>query len=116
MGIQSREILAIGTDGNTSVVPVDADIFGTGVLADRPTTGDHDGDIYVVNDPGQGIFRMDMWDGSQWQTLAPSGNVPTASRIGQVLYSENGSTFTAELPITSPQGWLVNDEGLLVIK
>jgi hypothetical protein len=38
-----------------------------------------------------------------------------AQCIGQVLYSVNGSNFQAALPITSSQGWLVNNQGLLIV-
>jgi hypothetical protein len=44
------------------------------------------------------------------------GGVPIAAQtVGQVLFSINGSTFTPSLPITSNQGWLVNDQGILVV-
>jgi len=39
----------------------------------------------------------------------------TASQEGEVLYSKDGETFTASLSLTSDQGWLVNDQGLLLL-
>jgi len=42
------------------------------------------------------------------------GGVPATS-IGQVLFSTNGSTFTAEQPLTASAGWLVNGNGILLV-
>jgi hypothetical protein len=38
-----------------------------------------------------------------------------ASCVGQVLYSVDGLGVTAEKPVTSPGGWLVNDAGTLLV-
>lgn len=38
-----------------------------------------------------------------------------ASEVGQVLYSVDGATFTKELPLTNGHGWMVNDEGKLLV-
>lgn len=45
-----------------------------------------------------------------------SAPVSGATQIGQVLYSVDGSTFTAQLPLTSAQGWLVKLDGILLVK
>ena len=45
--------------------------------------------------------------------LVASGGVP-ATEAGQVLLSLDGSTFEAALPLTSRNGWLVNNSGLLL--
>lgn len=42
--------------------------------------------------------------------------MPAASTVGQVLYSTDGSAFTAEKPVTSEDGWLVNESGLLIVE
>jgi len=42
------------------------------------------------------------------------GSVPATS-VGQVLYSINGSTFTAQQPLTSSNGWMVNSNGILLV-
>ena len=44
-----------------------------------------------------------------------SGALPPATQVGQVLFSVSGSTFTVELPVTSAEGWLVNNEGILIV-
>lgn len=81
MGTTSRQIVAIDeTTGLEQVVPVDADIFGTGTVAERPVSGTSDGDIYVVQDPGLGIFRIDVWNGGAWESTAGSGTGVTESQ------------------------------------
>jgi len=41
--------------------------------------------------------------------------LPNANQVGQVLYSVDGINFKAETPITSANGWLVNDQGYLLV-
>lgn len=47
------------------------------------------------------------------------GSTPPATGVGQVLFSVDGLTFTAEQPLTGPDnnsaGWLVNDLGILLV-
>jgi len=44
---------------------------------------------------------------------AATGNAPDC--IGQVLFSVDGETFEVVQPVTSNQGWLVNDQGILIV-
>ena len=44
------------------------------------------------------------------------GSLPSATRMGEILYSLDGENFTVELPITSSRGWLVNENGLHLVK
>jgi hypothetical protein len=37
------------------------------------------------------------------------------TEIGQVIYTTDGATWSAELPLTGPYGWLVNDDGILIV-
>ncbi len=48
-------------------------------------------------------------------SLTQAGALPPATSTGQVLYSADGSTFTAEVPITAGSGWLVNGDGILLV-
>lgn len=41
--------------------------------------------------------------------------IPPATAIGEVLYSTDGATFTVHTPVTSPSGWLVNNDGTLLV-
>lgn len=44
------------------------------------------------------------------------GNSLPATQVGQVAFSCDGVTFTAELPITNETtGWIINDEGILIV-
>lgn len=47
-------------------------------------------------------------------TIAPAA-LPSATAVGQVLISIDGSSFGLGLPITTKEGWLVNDEGHLLV-
>lgn len=43
--------------------------------------------------------------------------VPAATTVGMVLFSTNGTSFTAEVPLTTlVDGWLVNDDGILLVE
>lgn len=61
----------------------------------------------LLND-GLEIPVVDMLGGG-------GGNLPPATEIGQVLFAEDGASFTPELPVTGPFGWLRNDDGILII-
>lgn len=50
----------------------------------------------------------------QVEISAPSAAVPPATCCGQVLYSIDGLTFSAQLPLTG-NGWLQNDSGTLLV-
>lgn len=39
----------------------------------------------------------------------------SATQIGQVPFSLDGITFTAQLPLTNEFGWMVNDDGILIV-
>jgi len=54
-------------------------------------------------------------DGQAKSLTAGGGAMPPATEIGQVLFSEDGATFTAETPLTSCEGWLVNNDGILLV-
>ncbi len=45
-----------------------------------------------------------------------AGNLPTPSAVGQVLFSVDGLAFTVEDPLTSTEGWIVNDDGVLLVQ
>ncbi len=38
-----------------------------------------------------------------------------AQEVGQVLYSENGYNYETATPLTNDGGWMVNDDGILLI-
>lgn len=65
--------------------------------------------------PGAGVS---MFEGGS-DSGGGGGNMPPATIVGQVLFSVDGLTFTAEQPLTAPDhgsaGWLVNDLGILLV-
>jgi hypothetical protein len=44
-----------------------------------------------------------------------SGSLPSATQVGQILASIDGSNFSVQLPLTSCEGWLLNEEGVLLV-
>ncbi len=116
MSTTSKLIISVDeTSGLNTVVNVDASIFGTGTLALRPGTGTDSGDMYVVNDTGLSIFRIDLWDGSVWRTLGSVGSFPVPTQTGEVLYACDATAFVQALPVTCDYGWLVNEEGIHIV-
>jgi hypothetical protein len=47
-------------------------------------------------------------------TASGTGNVPASSQDGQVLIGIGGE-FVVRMPLTSDQGWLVNDDGVMLV-
>lgn len=49
-------------------------------------------------------------------TISGAGGVPAPTQVGQMLVSVDGASFAAALPLTSTSaGWLVNDQGYLLV-
>lgn len=114
MAVTSKQIIEVDpATGLNRVVTVDAEIFGTGTLAERPVSGVNNGDMYVIMDPGLGIFRIDVWDSttSAWHNF----QVPAPAGLGQVLLSCDGVSFQASDPIVG-DGWLCNEAGELLVR
>ena len=44
-----------------------------------------------------------------------AGGSTPATSLGQVLFSTNGTTFSAQQPLTSSNGWMVNSNGILLV-
>jgi len=61
---------------------------------------------YTNIDDSRDLFNVDV---------TASSTTNTATREGEVLYSDDGLTFTAQLPLTNSWGWMVNDDGQLLI-
>jgi hypothetical protein len=68
--------------------------------------------------PGFGSMFEGSFDGGGGSGLPP------ATQAGQVIFSVDGATFEASLPLTAPDvpgvpfgsaGWLVNDLGVLIV-
>ena len=72
MAATSADIVSI-VNGLEKVVPFDADIFGSGTLAERPVSGSGEGDLYLVKDVASGVYRIDFWDGTVWRPLSAGG-------------------------------------------
>lgn len=71
---------------------------------------------YITLTTSQSVidFTTDYLDAREFLKIYGDTNL-TATQIGQVLYSVDGTTFTAELPLTNDNGWMVNDDGLLLV-
>jgi hypothetical protein len=74
------------------------------LVANNVDTLNFEGDVSVVDDGGGKV------------TITASGDaLPPATQVGQVLSSIDGSTFEVQLPLTSCNGWLLNDDGVLLV-
>jgi hypothetical protein len=94
-GLTSGEIYVVGTDA-------------------RPATSG-DGNYPVLSDIVQQIgIAVDDTE-LLVQPMAPGVPYLGAAEVGQVLYSRDGINFAAETPLTSDAGWLVNEDGILLI-
>ena len=63
---------------------------------------------------GIGAFNPRNQDVTLDDVLA--NQITPADCIGQVLYSIDGLTFSVSLPVSTKNGWLVNNCGLLLIQ
>lgn len=67
---------------------------------------------------GTGIIIDDAGPGGNL-TISTSGStgtsLPNASSIGQILFSVDGQSFTPQTPLVSPDGWLLNNSGTLLV-
>lgn len=45
----------------------------------------------------------------------PRAGLPVPGEAGEILFAASDSSFTAETPLTSDAGWLVNNDGILLI-
>lgn len=69
----SRSVV-INLDGVPTILAVDANIFGTGTVAQRPASGNQTGDLYIVQDAP--LYAFDIWNGAAWvrtTVVGPSG-------------------------------------------
>jgi hypothetical protein len=61
----------------------------------------------------QDRFRMDLrYLGGG---AATGAGIYSASQVGEVLFSTDGVALSSELPLTNDTGWMVNDEGTLLV-
>lgn len=114
MATTSRQIVAIDeTTGLEQVVSVDADIFGTGTIAQRPVSGVSAGDMYVVQDGGLSVYRIDIYDGSAWTTLqSDSVIVGPASATDEAVVRYDGTTGK----LTQNSNVTISDSGSIILQ
>lgn len=72
--------------GLPTVEEVDSQIFGYGTEAERPSSGTMVGDIYIVLDTSLGVYRWDIWDGTQWKTFQGNPIGSSTGTHGDILY------------------------------
>jgi len=46
---------------------------------------------------------------------AAAASLPTPTMVGEVLFAVTANKFVQSLPITSYQGWLVNNQGYMLV-
>lgn len=75
---ETSQYITVVLNGIPTRLEVDANLWGTGTVAQRPGSGDNVGDIYIVQDPGASppVYRFDVWNGTAWikgTVKGPSG-------------------------------------------
>lgn len=71
---------------------------------------------YVKLVTGQTSITTDTHVTDAREFLEPRESaLESANQIGEILFSIDGVSFTAQLPLTNGNGWLVNDDGTLLV-
>jgi hypothetical protein len=91
---EGRFLLLRSSDGAVRI-PVDELVFDVS-----------EGFRVSVVAPKIGRVRVDL------PTTQP---LPVPNDIGVVLYAKSAEEFTIERPLTGPSGWLVNNDGILLV-
>lgn len=66
---------------------------------------------------GSGISISDGGAGGDLtiSSVASTGSLPAPNNMGELLFAVTVSRFAAALPITTQNGWLVNNDGYLLV-
>jgi hypothetical protein len=59
------------------------------------------------------VGQAPVWNGALW---VPGAAIPAPSLPGQVFMSLDGTTYAWEVPVTSPDGWLVGDDDTMLVE
>lgn len=72
---------------------------------------------YVKLSNGQSAVTTSSHVEDTREFLEPRGNntLDGATEVGQVMYSVDGIVFSVQLPLTNGYGWMVNDDGILLV-
>lgn len=95
---------------NSTPTVVDALNILNEQIGNRTYTGDILTDGYTITESLQEISTYID------QAIIDGYSLPSASEVGQILFSVNGVVFEKALPVTTTEGWLVNDLGYLIVK
>ncbi len=97
----------------------DTGVFDPSKTRAHASTHDQGGvDEISVQNLGSGattVGKKLQADGSGGLEFVDVNEMPAATDEGQVLYSLDGLTFTAQQPLVSSDGWLTNDDGILLV-
>jgi hypothetical protein len=59
------------------------------------------------------VGQAPVWNGAMWE---PGATIPAPSLPGQVFMSVDGATYAWEVPVTSEDGWLISDDGTMLVE
>lgn len=98
------------------------------VTAEALSTTNDVGDFYIFHPPGAtkvgaATESFSVISGNNLQELlasidsniASGGSGITADEVGEVVYSTDGTTVAARVPLVSTSGWLVTDSGQHIV-
>lgn len=61
-------------------------------------------------------WKFNPFTGTLDWTDASTGSLPTPTQAGQVLFATTSGAFVQALPLTTLEaGWLVNNDGILLV-
>jgi len=120
-GMVHLVLLSLDPLTNTISVSSGAEVLDNGIIPiPHPPTPSQDSRLssyIVVRDTTVTIDRiLDVEDARDFLSRGDGVVNYSATAVGQVLYSADGATFGAETPVTGPSGWLVNNNGILIIQ
>lgn len=75
------------------------------------------GSIVYVKDESEPYKQTATGTPWVWAKVDTGGGLPNPTQIGEVLFSRSSTSlaFTVELPLTSCDGWLVDDQGIHIV-
>ncbi len=115
---QVRNVLLYLDKGtNTVLVLAGASVLDNGIIPipspDIPDDAIPSSNVKLIG--GQVLITEDDITNRREFLEYGESDLPTPTQEGQVLFALTAAEFTVQLPLTGEYGWLVNDDGILMV-